>query len=122
MIIGKDDKYMVEELKRKIERQDDLIKRLHEKIDKLCCEIDDEASISFLNTQIKDYKEREKELLTIIKAIISKFGTGEIVVRKDEILNAKDLRLIKQREYMSDGHIYRIVSEKQILDSYKEEQ
>lgn len=116
MIFGINNEQYMKELISK----DKIIYKLEEEIDKLR-EENDEEGITFLNAQIKDYKEREDELLTIIKAIISKFGTGEIVVRKDEILNAKDLRLIKQREYMSDGHIYRIVSEKQILDSYKED-
>lgn len=120
MIIGKDDKKRVEELEKTYYEQQKKIQELKYRLDSPK-EDDNKEHIEFLIAQIKDYKEREDNLLTIIKAIINKFAKGEIIIRHDEMLNAKDLKLIKQREYMSGGEIYRIVSEKNILDSYKEE-
>ena len=119
MILGKNDKYMVENLKRKINKQDELIHELKEKIDKLCIQ-NDEESVGFLIAQIKDYKEREKELLTVLKAIINKFNKQEIIIDRKEMSEAEAYRLTKTNEWLSSGMIYRTISEKCLLDSYKD--
>lgn len=71
------------------------------------------------NLNLKD--EHIEELLNIIKAIINKFAQSEIIVNKEEMLQAKQCKLIEQRDLLSNSKIYRSVNERAILDSFKEE-
>jgi len=120
MIIGKEDKKRVEKLEEKYYEQSKEIRKLkfeleHPKED------DNKEHIEFLLAQIKDYGEREKELLTIIKAIINKFGAKEIVITHKEIEEAKELQLYVEDEYLRYARKYKVINPIQLLHSFKEE-
>lgn len=120
MIIGKADKKRVEDLENTYYEQQKKIQELKYRLDSPK-EDDSKDYISYLVAQIKDYKKREEEILTILKAIINKFSKQEIVIDEREITEAKEYKLIKQNEWLSNAKVYRTLNPKCLLDSYKEE-
>ena len=68
------------------------------------------------------YKNAYKEdLLNIIKAIINKFTTQEIIINHEELENAKIYELYVTKEITRFATKYQIVNPKEFLKSFKEE-
>ena len=68
-----------------------------------------------------NYKKERDELYDILKAIINKFGVGEIVISRDEIRRTKQAKIYVSRELLRDAKKYKLIWEENILSSYKED-
>ena len=120
MIIGKNDKERVKWLEEIYHEQLKEIKEL--KFELNCPKEDDsKEQIEFLLKQIKEYKEKEKDLINIINAIINKFGTKEIVITKNEIKEAEILQLYVEDEFLRNAKKYKVINPNLLLSSFKEE-
>ena len=67
-----------------------------------------------------NYKKERDELYNLLKAIINKFGTQEIVISNQEINNAKRGQIYVSKELCTNARKYKLVFEENFLDSYKE--
>jgi len=60
------------------------------------------------------------DLLQLIKAIINKFQTKEIVITLQEIREAEEMQLYVEDEYLRHARKYKVINPIQLLQSFEE--
>lgn len=67
------------------------------------------------------YKLERDELYDLLKAIINKFDSQEIVISQQEINNTKRGQIYVSKELFKNAKKYQLIFEEKFLNSYKEE-
>lgn len=74
-----------------------------------------------ISQMLKEREETIDMLTQIVKAIINKFETKEIIVYREELEKAKEYELYKTNEILKRATKYQLINPKQLLKNYKEE-
>lgn len=62
---------------------------------------------------------QREELIGILKAIINKFNTQEIMVSRQEINNASKYEIFIKNNLLENAKTYQLIDNEKILESYK---